>query len=329
MSSVLQVLTSQELFPLVAGFQSGIYADVRPLLRVLSHLPSPRSLYYLMIGNYDDFRLEISTFGSIFQPWFQQHGYRGIERLFSCTDSMAFVVELDAAYRGDVNLVDYMEAHGHLDPLVPLVDLAAWTGQLQLIRFLVDERHCGVVTPTTIDWAACNGQLAVVEYFTNVMWAPCTTQAMDGAARCGHLNVVKFLHSARSEGCTTSAMDRAACYGFLNVVEFLHASRTEGCTYRAMDDAAANGHLDIVKFLSTERLEGCSTEAMDGAAFNGHLDIVKYLNEHRTEGCSSDALRGALAFGHHDIALYLKNHVELPPCLWSDDEVEDESWIES
>ncbi len=124
---------------------------------------------------------------------------------------------------------------------------------------------------TTID---C---LEQVQFYhgTELPW--CTTDTMDFAASNGHLNIVEWLHTNRKEGCTSWAMDEAAYNGHLHVVEWLHANRVEGCTSTAMVCAAENGHLHIVEYLYNNRAGGCLISAMEQAAKNGHLHVVEWL----------------------------------------------------
>ncbi|ETW04031.1 hypothetical protein H310_04418 [Aphanomyces invadans] len=305
------VLASRELVQCVFAYQCGLYEDMLPLSDLLPKHLTNRALYFLMIGNFSEFCNHIGHFATGIAPWLAKHGTRGLSRLFACIDSMSFTVELFAACVGHIDVIDFMLDNDLLDPTIPLMDLAAWAGQLTVMTHLTernrckDSKHC-TMTTTTLDWAACNGQLNVVQYFTEVEFSPCSTEAMDGAARCGHLEIVQYLHTKRREGCTPGAMDRAACYGYLDVVEYLHENRHEGCTYRAMDAAATSGHLEIVQFLNEWRDEGASSDAMDGAILNGHLSVVKYLLDHTSVATSSaDVLDAALALGDPDMAAFL------------------------
>ncbi|RHY90995.1 hypothetical protein DYB37_014042 [Aphanomyces astaci] len=326
-SAAATVVTSPELMRCIFAHQCGVYEDILPLTKLLPLHLSNRSLYFLMIGNYPVFRHHLDHFAQGFTPWLKANGASSLPRLFTCVDSMPFTVELFAACVGHLDIVDFMIDHDYVDPSIPLMDLAAWAGQLTVMTHLLTRKPRDktskhhTLTPTTLDWAACNGQLNVVQYFTKTMWAPCTTDAMDGAARCGHLDVVQYLHANRHEGCTTDAMDRAACYGFLEVVEFLHVHRQEGCTHRAMDAAATGGHLEIVQFLNERRDEGASSDAMDGAILNGHLNVVKYLVDHSSVSTSSvDVLHAALALGDQPMTAFLMNRFCLEGDFWSDED---------
>lgn len=142
----------------------------------------------------------------------------------------------------------------------------------------------------TVNWAAENGFIAVLEYLSYTC-QEFTVTAMDLAAANGHLHVVQWLHENRSEGCTTAAMDGAAEAGHLEVVEWLHENRSEGCTTAAMDGAAEAGHLLVVQWLDEYRREGCSFNAFECAAIWGHLRVIDWLFEHRPEGFRNLFLR--------------------------------------
>ncbi|KAF1791337.1 Ankyrin repeat-containing domain [Phytophthora cactorum] len=93
-------------------------------------------------------------------------------------------------------------------------------------------------------------------------WWSRSYSTMDLAASNGHLDVVQWLHLNRPRTCSSNAMDAAAANGYLDVVKWLHVNRSEGCTKSAMDIAASNGHLDVIQWLYVNNSVGCSTLAM-------------------------------------------------------------------
>ena len=127
---------------------------------------------------------------------------------------------------------------------------------------------------------------------------PSLHKTMNLAASQGHLEMVEWLRNNRSEGCTTDAMDKAALGGYFDVLKFLHLNRSEGFTARAMDDAFRFGRSEKEShwngnFWNYELIEG------------GNLEVVKWLHENRTEGCDMALLEQAILDSSIDVVSYL------------------------
>ncbi|GAB9477458.1 hypothetical protein Gpo141_00014535, partial [Globisporangium polare] len=113
---------------------------------------------------------------------------------------------------------------------------AAKNGNLEMIQWL-EAHDYGETSTSAMDWAAEEGHLDVLQYLHETRSEGCTTSAMDLAAANGKLEVVRWLHLHRSEGCTTDAVDLAVRNGHPKVVEFLLTTRSEGCTSAASQSA--------------------------------------------------------------------------------------------
>ncbi|TYZ52211.1 hypothetical protein PybrP1_008279, partial [[Pythium] brassicae (nom. inval.)] len=160
-----------------------------------------------------------------------------------------------------------------------------------------------------MDSAARNGNVEVLQSLhKRYPRASCTTRTMDLAAVNGHLTVVEWLHAHRREGCTTSAMDLAAANGHAEVVQWRHDLRSEGCTVDAMGAAAREGRLEVVQWLHQHRPEGCTTDAMDASAAHGYLRVFQFLRAHRREACTVDAATQAAMRGHLDVLAFIFHH---------------------
>ncbi|EQC40537.1 hypothetical protein SDRG_02427 [Saprolegnia diclina VS20] len=133
--------------------------------------------------------------------------------------------------------------------------------RLDFVRWLLD--HDCEISSKAMDMAAWSGAMDIVRFLHEERDEGCSTTALDMAATNGDLDMVTFLHTHRTEGCTKAAMDRAAANGHLDVVRFLHDERNEGCSTHAIDYAVFGGHLDVVAFLSTHRSEGFTDDAMN------------------------------------------------------------------
>ncbi|TMW61218.1 hypothetical protein Poli38472_013681 [Pythium oligandrum] len=240
-----------------------------------------------------------------------------------------------AAAQGNLEILMWLHQQSFTFARPSLLDYGAASGELDVIRYILEAGRYIVVTSDSIENATQHSQLHVLKYLYE-RWKDgpcevplldvaaesasldvvkfvheqcpeetCTASAMTFAASRGQLDIVRFLHQHRSEGCTVKTMDAAAGHNQLTVLRFLHSHRHEGCTTAAMNVAASVGHLNIVKFLHENRKEGCTTDAMDQAALNGHLATVRYLHQHRTEGCTEDAMKDAAARGHFHVIKFL------------------------
>ncbi|KAH9115559.1 hypothetical protein LEN26_000516 [Aphanomyces euteiches] len=299
----LKVAASFDLLLLVFDYQDGVLHIHHPLRRVgyLAWDICPSSHARLCSS-----MLEIDA---ILSPWYKRHGTSRIRTFVRSTN----------AFRHNV-----VACH------------AAYDGNIAVLRALLEATTHKCAEANLIDWAACNGQLHVIEFLQEATdgRARCTPWAMDSAAKHGHVEVLKWLHHHRSEGCTTAAvreaarnghlhvlqwlarhciclwsdaMDLAAANGRLAVVEWLHESKRP-CSTKAFIGAASNGHLKVVQWLDQHRSAYCTTDAMDGAAKNGHLDVVVWLHHNRREGCTTAAMDGAALRGHIQVLRWLATH---------------------
>jgi hypothetical protein len=207
---------------------------------------------------------------------------------------------------------------------------------LDVAQYLLESR----LTTVSIDEVAGLGDLEMLKWLQiNGVKVKCTINTMDAAAANGHLEVVQFLHENRTEGCSTRAMNQAARNGHLNIVKWLHFNQTDVCTVHVMDQAAENSHLAVVKFLHENRTEGCPVYARDRAAANGHLEVVKFLHKNRDEGCTNKAMDRAhnleilqwldenrrTSFTNRAI-LYPTLHGDLEKLVWLRDHTPAEMW---
>ncbi|KAH9120846.1 hypothetical protein AeMF1_007154 [Aphanomyces euteiches] len=290
-------LLSGDVFRSIASFQRGIYLDMALFLA----MKKPAFTHYNLAPVF-------APVDAVLAPWLNEYGTGRLSVLFNTLRHMRPIVVMYAIYSGRLSLLQFI--HDHDIPLSQLgeflVDLAAWCGQLDIVKFLLAINHPGCTSHAM--YLVCrNGHLEIVKVL-HAAQKDCNQFAMDAAAAHNHMDIVSFLHFNRSEGCTTAAMDKAAANGHLQVVQWLHSHRLEGCTAYAMDDAAAGGHFDVVRFLHENRHEGCTEMAMCGAAARGHLDILTFLHANRDEGCAFFALDKAAKNGHLEIVKWLHAH---------------------
>ncbi|KAG2951604.1 hypothetical protein PC128_g2800 [Phytophthora cactorum] len=159
-----------------------------------------------------------------------------------------------AVRKGHLNAVKWLLNHHSYAELREderVIEEAARNGRLEIIQLLHDlDSSAGRKPPSSTQSAE-----------TSFWWSR-SYSTMDLAASNGHLDVVQWLHLNRPRTCSSNAMDAAAANGYLDVVKWLHANRSEGCTKSAMDIAASNGHLDVIQWLYVNNSVGCSTLAM-------------------------------------------------------------------
>ncbi|ETV81981.1 hypothetical protein H257_05507 [Aphanomyces astaci] len=304
--AALAVLRHADVVPLMGQFQGGSYQDMHELLAYVRE--SGRVLSYLtqkVTMSYYNFQLAtaIGHFHHLFTPWLSVHGYSRLPRLLSSSSDMAAFVVVSSIYFGDVGLVEWACQHRcHFPTSYPLVDIAAWAAQLDILRLLGN--HPG--TTNAMDVASRDGHLVIVTYLNQHRQEGCTKAAINLAARFNHIDVVAYLQSHRSEGCSSDSLVWAATHGHLTMVQFLlrHYYDTVSSSL-AMDAASQHGHLDVVKFLHAHG-QTCTTDAVDYACLNGHLGIVKFLLHHRHEGATTRAMSYAAASGHLDLVTFLR-----------------------
>lgn len=227
-----------------------------------------------------------------------------------------------AASSGSLDAVRWLSLHVEDGFADGVLESAAFAGQLDIVQWLyAKQRETSRMHVCSFDGLQHAAELAELNAFQWMYPYPyedChgSTFTMDGAATNGHLHVVEWLHWHTTMGCTTNAMDGAARNGHLKIVQWLHVHRSEGCEKYAMDGAAMNGHLEIVQWLHEHRQEGCTTDAMDLAALFGHLEVVQWLHANRHEGCTS-ARYAAASKGHIHVVQWLKEHkVKHHQWLW-------------
>ncbi|EGG18585.1 hypothetical protein DFA_04079 [Cavenderia fasciculata] len=161
---------------------------------------------------------------------------------------------------------------------------------LNVLKFLVNNRTERIPGGRAIDYAAKAGDLESVKFFIangmtpNVGYSNDST--MDFAASHGHLELVKFLHENRSEGCTSHAMTLAARNGHTEVVEYLYKNRTEGCTSSVFFigvDAKDDQHYQAVKFILDNHIlpKGDIDDSLAcRLAENHQYEIVDLVNQY-------------------------------------------------
>jgi len=145
-----------------------------------------------------------------------------------------------AALRGHLAVLEWIQANTSQEGNVDAMDAAAGEGHLEVVKWLHTNRSEG-----------------------------CSYYAMNSAAYNGHLEVLKWLHANRTEGCSSRAMYNAAEHGHLHVVKWLYAHCPESRTHLAIDRAVRSGHTRIVCWL-----QPLFPEYKIGSQLEGHKSLV-------------------------------------------------------
>ncbi|KAF0718055.1 Aste57867_1933 [Aphanomyces stellatus] len=335
--SALQVLLSEVLLGLVVDYQDGLYMDMRPLLKLRLRINW---------WSYDDqdidavFPSSMALLHAELDPWhdafYITHRLRLLLHSPHCR-TLRLIVAMEAAFFGRLSVLQDMALGDDLVGLTcPLLDIAAFGGHMDVLRFLHDCGHGGC-SVKAMDWAAMHGDIAIVAFLGAHRTEGCSDHALHYAAiagniplatllrqfhgslswlpgtpvdviRRGHMEMALWMDD-REATWSTQCMDMAAFHGHLELLEWLHTNpRSAGCTTSAMNLAARAGHVQVLEWLHVHRTEGCTVNAMDWAASQGHRPVLEWLHVHRTEGCSTAAVALAFDHGHHEIAAWLWDH---------------------
>lgn len=156
--------------------------------------------------------------------------------------------------------------------LIILLQQAAATGQMDILKYLIKERKADINTRTDrgdipLHQAAANSHLNVIKYLVDEQKADINARntyggtLLDTAAGSGHPNVVTF--------CLERRLD-------------VNASTEHGET--PLQAATRKGNLDVVKLLVAQKANinvrnHVGNTLLHSAAVNGHLDVVAFFLE--------------------------------------------------
>ena len=170
--------------------------------------------------------------------------------------------------------------------------VAAGLGYLSTLKHLHRQGRLEL-SENLLQEAAKTGQLEVVKWLRANGW-PWNTTTCSWVEEGGHLEVLQW---ARANGCEWNewTFAFAAQGGHLEVLQWLHAN---GCPWDGWTcaSAAEGGHLEVLQWA---RANGCPWDELTCyyAAKSGHLEVLQWL---RANGCPWDSrVRShAKGFGH-------------------------------
>jgi hypothetical protein len=169
---------------------------------------------------------------------------------------------------------------------------AARLGELETIRYLIENGYGSAVGARTMDIAAENGNDKVLEYVFKHKKpvVRCTSRAVIQAIRNRYVKVIQCLQHFipildSKDIWTAKSLHVAAEVGNLGVVQLFYENRKEDFIPQILWKAAERGHYEIVKFLYQKMsVEESDREehllmAFKLAAKNVHWNVVEYLME--------------------------------------------------
>ncbi|KAH9088925.1 hypothetical protein LEN26_019356 [Aphanomyces euteiches] len=327
------VLSSVDLVRLVCAFQRGLFEDTKALLLTMQR---ESDLEWSQADR------DMERLHRVLEPWHCRFDLSRLELLRHCRSYRSLVenVVQEAVYYGRSAIIRAIDVSVLQSIRIPLVDLAALGGRMDMLRYLHEISHAGY-SHQAVNWAAVKGDVDILAFLLHHYDIKATDMALHHAVEHRHLNAATLLWNHGYRSCssetvlavvkrgtvemlewlhlhmphnvnfppdTIDTMHMAAFHGRLDMVEWLHHNRKEGCTSAAMDLAARGGHLQVVQWLHRHRMEGCSVRAMDWAAECGHVHVLDWLHANRSEKCSGDALAKALRHQQWAAVDWLRAH---------------------
>lgn len=202
---------------------------------------------------------------------------------------------------------------------------AAGSGQLELVRYLVDDCHCdpnvgqrgkrSFSGRTALHWAARNGRLPVVMFLvkdcasTNIDATTIDgTCAFGWACWQGHLEVMKYLHVM---GCNVHKTNSFGCNAVLWCAQGEGANRVEAIQWLHSIDCHmtlvnSNGHGALHKVAQRGRADVVDWLVSNAMESDGTVSCTFEWIGPDGEGCCPSDLAGME--GHVELAGVLSNH---------------------
>ncbi|CAK4073115.1 unnamed protein product [Aphanomyces euteiches] len=154
----IQVLLEPHLLPLISDFQPGVCPDMvmfskwtTPLLRSHPACPPGKTYFELIQHGMDE--------------WYTSHGgVDSLDRLIASLPKMEKISLVDAVFSGRLKVLEWFHKTGRLAGIdFPLLSIAAWNGQLDIIRYLDNVNYPGCAGHA-IKWATSKRHNDVVHY---------------------------------------------------------------------------------------------------------------------------------------------------------------------
>ncbi|KDO35150.1 hypothetical protein SPRG_01217 [Saprolegnia parasitica CBS 223.65] len=233
------VLTSRDLFALLAAYQVGVPGATLYLGRVFKELTSSGATLHART---------LAAFLDALPLWFERHGGDRIDKLLPGYRRRRLVHY--GLILGNVEILSCFEACHVLQISEQDLLLAGEHGHLSIVRFLLP-RISVVHASMIMNQAAANGHLDAVTVL-HAAGGKASEAAYAEACANGHDHVVRFLHQVGYRYFPPTLVNDAAARGHLGMIQFLHDIQYPDLD-AAVSIAADNGHMEIVEFLFERR----------------------------------------------------------------------------
>lgn len=262
----------------------------------------------------------------------------GLEHTLMTIDAFMGVAErwtvVDACEIGSKRLLRQVMRRSHKSDEAELrtlqfrraLELAAASGDVEMIELLVSEFEPEATITTAVREAAKAGSLEVLQWLASncsgrVQW---TSEEWVAAASAGRLDVLKWLFaSCQTRKTSPSDITRlagelieiATQNGDLPMLQWI-ADVTEAvtstpvrCPTSAMTTAAENGHLELVQWIASRGLLRSNIPIrMDLVAANNHVDVLQYFHANAKGFFLPRTMDEAARNGHLDAVKWLSSN---------------------
>ncbi|KAJ3097879.1 hypothetical protein HDU97_004499 [Phlyctochytrium planicorne] len=249
-----------------------------------------------------------------------------------------------AATSGNLSLFCYLEDHGAINNLGPILVLAFNSGNVELCRYVLEQKKYpyfahGIsindniypeleeliistnpeLMGSSIHKATREGNLAKLKYFTDGLGLSVPSRCVEMAAAAGHLDVLAFLVESLGEFLTSASVHAAVTAGQVETLKYIVSKDSRLFSDSVLSEACCSGHLNVVKYVHEMHPNSClnlsedertrtmsiCVRVMEMAAVNGHPDIVSYLSDTCLDISVDQAIWRAALNGHFDVVKIL------------------------
>ncbi|EFA75794.1 hypothetical protein PPL_10849 [Heterostelium album PN500] len=169
-------------------------------------------------------------------------------------------------------------------------------GKLQSIQYLLENTNFRI-GELSKKYSIRMGDLDVIRFLNEnttiqLTW---TSEDMDYAAIEGQMAIVRYLHENRTEGCSSNALEFAIGKGYLDVVQFLNENRTEGNVLLGIEHILGHSEISTGQFEVFKYIYGrypflnLPVDVMDHFAKFRDSTALQWFKENTTFLCTPDA----------------------------------------
>ncbi|EGG19953.1 hypothetical protein DFA_07063 [Cavenderia fasciculata] len=188
----------------------------------------------------------------------------------------------NASSTGNLDIIKYLYSNRTEGCTPRAMVYAIKNNHINVVKFLY-ENKIGQWTEEVMNQAITyNCSIEMILFIDDKLKVGCTSpRSVETAAKNGRLDIIQYLHqhhntSSSSSIWTSNIMDNAVEYGHINIVKYLHDNRSEGCGKKALSSAAGKGNLEMVEFLY-ENIVNQSNDKVTPYTYISNIPVMKYL----------------------------------------------------